>query len=85
MAVRILVVDADPIVQRALGNALTQAGYQAIALSDGAEALRKLQESTFDALVTDLMMPDGGGAACVCSVHCRPSHQRSRPEPAASA
>jgi len=40
MAVRILVVDADPIVQRALGNALTQAGYQAIALSDGAEALR---------------------------------------------
>src|SRR5664279_4543557 len=40
MAVRILVVDADPIVQRALGNALTQAGYQAITLSDGAEALR---------------------------------------------
>jgi pilus assembly protein CpaE len=40
MAVRILVVDADPTVQRALGNALTQAGYQAIALSDGAEALR---------------------------------------------
>ena len=40
MAVRILVVDADPTVQRALGNALTQAGYQAIALSDGTEALR---------------------------------------------
>jgi pilus assembly protein CpaE len=40
MAVRILVVDADPTVQRALGNALTQAGYQAIALGDGAEALR---------------------------------------------
>jgi len=29
-----------PTVQRALGNALTQAGYQAIALGDGAEALR---------------------------------------------
>ena len=40
MAVRILVVDADPTVQRALGNALTQAGYQAIAVSDGSEALR---------------------------------------------
>jgi pilus assembly protein CpaE len=40
MAVRILVVDADPTVQRALGNALTQAGYQAIALGDGQEALR---------------------------------------------
>jgi len=40
MAVRILVVDADPTVQRALGNALTQAGYQAVALTDGPEALR---------------------------------------------
>jgi pilus assembly protein CpaE len=40
MAVRILVVDADPTVQRALGNALTQAGYQAITLGDGVEALR---------------------------------------------
>ena len=40
MAVRILVVDADPTVQRALGNALTQAGYQAITLGDGPEALR---------------------------------------------
>ena len=40
MAVRILIVDADPTVQRALGNALTQAGYQAIALGDGPEALR---------------------------------------------
>jgi pilus assembly protein CpaE len=40
MAVRILVVDADPTVQRALSNALSQAGYQPTALSDGAEALR---------------------------------------------
>ena len=40
MAVRILVVDADPTVQRALSNALTQAGYQPIALGDGTEALR---------------------------------------------
>ena len=40
MAVRILVVDADPTVQRALSNALTQAGYQPLAVGDGAEALR---------------------------------------------
>jgi pilus assembly protein CpaE len=40
MAVRILVVDADPTVQRALGNALTQAGYQVTASAEGAEALR---------------------------------------------
>jgi pilus assembly protein CpaE len=40
MAVRILIVDADPIVQRALSNALTQAGYTPAALSDGVEALK---------------------------------------------
>lgn len=40
MAVRILVVDADPTVQRALGYALTQAGYEVISASEGPGALR---------------------------------------------
>jgi pilus assembly protein CpaE len=40
MAIRILVVDADPTVQRALGHALAQAGYEVLASSDGSEALR---------------------------------------------
>ena len=40
MAIRILVVDADPTVQRALGHALSQAGYEVLASSDGLESLR---------------------------------------------
>ena len=40
MAARILVVDADQTVQRALGSALTQAGYQVVASGEGTEALR---------------------------------------------
>ena len=40
MAIRILVVDADPTVQRALGHALAQAGYEVLATTDGPEALR---------------------------------------------
>ena len=40
MAVRILVVDADPTVQRALGNALSQAGFEVTAAGEGPEALR---------------------------------------------
>lgn len=40
MAIRILVVDADPTVQRALGQALSQAGYEVLASGDGPEALR---------------------------------------------
>jgi pilus assembly protein CpaE len=40
MAVRILVVDSDPTVQRALGNALAQAGFEVSVAADQAEALR---------------------------------------------
>jgi pilus assembly protein CpaE len=40
MAIRILIVDADPTVQRALGHALSQAGYEVLASGDGPEALR---------------------------------------------
>src|SRR5450759_1894410 len=50
MAVRILVVDADPTVQRALGNALSQAGFEVAASGEGPEALR-LARSDRPALV----------------------------------
>jgi pilus assembly protein CpaE len=50
MAVRILVVDSDPTVQRALGHALSQAGYEVLASGDGLEALR-IKHSDKPALV----------------------------------
>jgi pilus assembly protein CpaE len=50
MAIRILVVDADPTVQRALGHALSQAGYEVLASGDGLEAL-KVARSDKPALV----------------------------------
>jgi pilus assembly protein CpaE len=40
MAVRILVVDADSTVQRALGHALSQGGYEVLSSGDGQEALK---------------------------------------------
>ncbi len=50
MAVRILVIDADPTVQRALGHALSQAGYEVLASIDGLEGL-KIARSDKPALV----------------------------------
>src|SRR5665811_1642881 len=50
MPVRILVVDADPTVQRALGNALSQAGFEGTSSGEGPEALR-LARSDRPALV----------------------------------
>lgn len=40
MAVRILVVDSDPTVQRALGHTLSQSGYEVVPTGDPAEGLR---------------------------------------------
>jgi pilus assembly protein CpaE len=40
MAVRILVVDSDPTVQRALGATLSQAGYEVVPTADPTEGLR---------------------------------------------
>jgi len=50
MAVKILVVDADPTVQRALTNALAQVGFEVIVSSEGSDALR-LARSERPALV----------------------------------
>jgi pilus assembly protein CpaE len=50
MAVRILVIDADPTVQRALGHALSQGGYEVLASGDGLDAL-KIARSDKPALV----------------------------------
>ena len=61
MAVRILVVDADPTVQRALGYALAQAGYEAIPASEGPGALRlaRTERPALVLLAADLPGVDG--------------------------
>lgn len=61
MQQRILLVEDEPILRVTLTNDLTEEGYQVIALSDGAEALRVIQEQTFDASLLDLRLPKVDG------------------------
>ena len=65
MAVRILVVDADPTVQRALSNALIQAGYQPTAVGDGAEALRLAHAEKPALVLIAATLPNVDGFAIV--------------------
>jgi CheY-like chemotaxis protein len=53
-ALRVLVVDDDPAIQRALARSLH--GHHVVAASGGAEALALL-ERDFDLVLCDLMMP----------------------------
>ena len=58
---RILVVDDDPAVRRALEHALRRDGYQVSLAASGTEALSEHAENPPDALVLDVMMPEPNG------------------------
>jgi two-component system, NtrC family, response regulator HydG len=60
---RILVVDDNLEMARTLSEGLGDHGYQAVAVSSGAEAIARLEAGGVDAVVTDLRMPNVDGLA----------------------
>lgn len=59
---RILLVDDDPDVRRALGAALTKAGYEVIPAADGDEAVRQWRQlHGGDLVILDMFMPEKDG------------------------
>ena len=59
--VRVLVVDNDIVHARTMGEGLSRLGYQCSIVGSGTEGARKIEQETFDVVVTDLMMNDIGG------------------------
>jgi two-component system response regulator MprA len=62
---RLLVVDDDPALSRTLRRALAVEGYAVDTASDGIEALDRLGDGGYDAVVLDVSMPRLDGLA-VC-------------------
>jgi two-component system NtrC family sensor kinase len=60
---RVLVVDDEPQIADLLRELLERAGYEVANAESGAVALALLEEARFDAIVSDLHMPDLDGAA----------------------
>jgi two-component system response regulator QseB len=58
---RVLVVEDDPVLLNGLQVGLGMAGYTVEAVSTRADASAALDTSDFDAVVLDLMLPDGSG------------------------
>lgn len=58
---RILVVDDDPGIRRAIQIGLAKAGYEVIEARDGEDATRLWQETGPDLLITDIHMPRKSG------------------------
>jgi two-component system response regulator MprA len=62
---RLLVVDDDPALSRTLRRALTVEGYAVDTAADGQEALDRIGDGDYDAVVLDVSMPRVDGLA-VC-------------------
>lgn len=63
MSDRILVVDDDPQMRAAMGEAVRRAGLSVETAADGREALAALVRQPFPVMVTDLRMPNMDGRA----------------------
>jgi two-component system KDP operon response regulator KdpE len=59
--IRILVVDDESAIRRALRPPLVELGFQVAEASRGEEAIQLLRSSTFDAVLLDVNMPGIGG------------------------
>ena len=54
---QILIVEDDEAMREFLCQAISRSGYYVEAVHDGTEALRRVEESQFDLLLTDIRMP----------------------------
>jgi two-component system response regulator AtoC len=61
MSARILVAEDERAIQLALSGLLRRQGYEVEQAFSGAEALAKIEEGTFDLVLTDLALGEGPG------------------------
>lgn len=59
----ILVVDDEPDTRTYLTTVLEDNGFATVAAADGAEALKKVEESRPDLIALDISMPEKSGVA----------------------
>jgi len=74
IANRILLVDDDKAVREMMTQTLHHKGFEVVAASDVTDALRFIATESFDALVTDLHMPNPGDGFSVVTAmrHLQP-------------
>lgn len=61
MAIRILLVDDEPLILKGLRFSLQQEGYEIDQAADGEEAISKILHNTYDLILLDVMLPKLSG------------------------
>jgi CheY-like chemotaxis protein len=72
----VLVADDDRTTRFAISSMLKKAGYAVTAVRDGAEALRKIQQTNFDLAFLDIWMPELTGLEVLARVRAGESHPK---------
>ncbi len=60
---KVLIVDDEESIKKLIGTLLSRKGHQCVTASNGLEALDRIKENSFDAVVTDIIMPEMDGIA----------------------
>lgn len=68
---RVLLIEDDDVLLRALGRAFQQAGCQVTGARDGDEGMARFAERTPDLVITDVLMPNREGVETILAMKAR--------------
>jgi CheY-like chemotaxis protein len=68
---RILIVDDEPDILVILDRMLRRMDHETVLAANGKEAVRRLEESTVEVVITDLIMPEGEGIETIAAIRKR--------------
>jgi DNA-binding response OmpR family regulator len=71
---KILLIDDDPQILDLLQDVLTEAGHECCCAANGAIGFKALEESPFDLVVTDLIMPVAEGIETIMKIRSTGYH-----------
>ena len=74
--IQILILDDEPIVGKRLGPALAKMGGEVEVFENPHQALARIQEKTFDIVVTDIRMEDIDGIDILEKVKAKSEHTK---------
>jgi CheY-like chemotaxis protein len=71
---RVLLVEDAPFLRHTFGRLLRLQGYDVMEVTDGQEALERLDEFRPHLVLTDLMMPVMGGVELISKIRANPEN-----------
>ena len=74
---RVLVVDDHGSARESMADVLRRAGHRVDCCSSAAEALRAVEEESFDCIVSDLKMPGMNGVELIVQLERRRTEPKS--------